>query len=400
MMIEPFLSALPVLTMLEEAGFEAYFVGGSVRDYLLSNPIHDVDIATSATPEEVKVIFPKTADIGIEHGTVLVRFQKESYEVTTFRTESEYQDYRRPKEVSFIRSLHEDLQRRDFTMNAIAMDRMGKLIDPFDGRRAIKEKIIQTVGHADDRFNEDALRMMRAVRFVSQLSFKIERETINALTNLVHLLEKIAIERKRAEFEKLLIGKNYKNGIKIMLETDLFSFLPGLKNEEKHLEKLINFETENLTKNEMWSLLTFCLDLQGKSVEAFLRNWRLPVKEIRDIQLIMSFLIRRLEKEWDSYHLYLAGQDIILSVEKLFLVIKGINGNNSIDIWMSQYKKLPMKQRSEMKVTGSELMDWFDQKGGPWLSEKLTFIEKSIIEGKVLNDKHCIKEWLMKCNQN
>ncbi|MGZ4161997.1 MAG: CCA tRNA nucleotidyltransferase, partial [Neobacillus sp.] len=205
-MIEPFLSALPVLTMLEEAGFEAYFVGGSVRDYLLSNPIHDVDIATSATPEEVKVIFPKTADIGIEHGTVLVRFQKESYEVTTFRTESEYQDYRRPKEVSFIRSLHEDLQRRDFTMNAIAMDRMGKLIDPFDGRRAIKEKIIQTVGHADDRFNEDALRMMRAVRFVSQLSFKIERETINALTNLVHLLEKIAIERKRAEFEKLLIG--------------------------------------------------------------------------------------------------------------------------------------------------------------------------------------------------
>jgi tRNA nucleotidyltransferase (CCA-adding enzyme) len=400
MMIEPFLSALPVLTMLEEAGFEAYFVGGSVRDYLLSNPIHDVDIATSATPEEVKAIFPKTADIGIEHGTVLVRFQKESYEVTTFRTESEYQDYRRPKEVSFIRCLHEDLQRRDFTMNAIAMDRMGKLIDPFDGRRAIKEKIIQTVGQADDRFNEDALRMMRAVRFVSQLSFKIERETVNALTKLVHLLEKIAIERKRAEFEKLLIGKNYKNAIKIMLETNVFSFLPGLKNEEKHLEKLINFETENLTKNEMWSLLTFCLDLQGKSVEAFFRNWRLPVKEIRDIQLILSFLIRRLEKEWDSYHLYLAGQDIILSVEKLFHVIKGINGNNSTDILMSQYKKLPMKQRSEMKVTGSELMDWFDQKGGPWLSEKLTFIEKSIIEGKVLNDKQCIKEWLMKCNQN
>jgi tRNA nucleotidyltransferase (CCA-adding enzyme) len=400
MMIEPFLSALPVLRKLEEAGFDAYFVGGSVRDYLLSKPIHDVDIATSATPEEVKKVFQNTVDIGIEHGTVLVLFNMGSYEVTTFRTESEYQDYRRPKEVSFIRSLHEDLQRRDFTMNAIAMDQFGKLIDPFDGRRAIKEKIIQTVGQANDRFHEDALRMMRAVRFVSQLSFKIESETIHALGNLVHLLDKIAIERKHAEFEKLLIGKNYKRAIKIILETNLFSFLPGLKNEGKHLEKLLNFEAENLNINEMWSLLIFCMDLQGKSVEAFLRNWRLPVKDIRNIQFILNFLSIRFEKEWDPYHLYLAGQEVIMSVEKLFLVIKGVTGNESIDNWINLYKKLPIKQRSEMKVTGSELMDWFDQKGGPWLSEKLTLIEQAIVEGKVTNEKQCIKGWLMECNQN
>ncbi|MDF2859422.1 MAG: tRNA nucleotidyltransferase, partial [Neobacillus sp.] len=126
-MKEPFLAAVPVLQKLEDAGFEAYFVGGSVRDLLLDKGIHDVDIATAATPEEVKRVFSKTVDVGIEHGTVLVLFQNESYEITTFRTEAEYQDYRRPKEVTFIRNLTEDLQRRDFTMNAIAMDKKGQL---------------------------------------------------------------------------------------------------------------------------------------------------------------------------------------------------------------------------------------------------------------------------------
>jgi len=115
-MNEPFLSAIPIINQLEDSGFKAYFVGGSVRDYLLNRPISDVDIATSATPYEVKEIFPRTVDIGIEHGTVLVLFQNQSYEVTTFRTEAEYQDYRRPKEVAFIRNLDDDLKRRDFTM--------------------------------------------------------------------------------------------------------------------------------------------------------------------------------------------------------------------------------------------------------------------------------------------
>ncbi|MFL6560850.1 MAG: CCA tRNA nucleotidyltransferase, partial [Bacillus sp. (in: firmicutes)] len=127
-MIDPFLAASPVLKKLEDAGFEAYFVGGSVRDFLLKREINDVDIATSATPDEVKRIFPKTVDIGIEHGTVLVLVNNGGYEITTFRTESDYRDYRRPKEVTFIRNLKEDLQRRDFTMNAIAMDRNRKLI--------------------------------------------------------------------------------------------------------------------------------------------------------------------------------------------------------------------------------------------------------------------------------
>ena len=135
-----FQKALPVLEKIKEAGFEAYFVGGSVRDALLNRPIHDVDIATSSYPEETKQIFPRTADIGIEHGTVLVLDGDEEYEVTTFRTEDVYVDYRRPSAVSFVRSLEEDLKRRDFTVNAFALDETGEIIDLFHGLEDLETK--------------------------------------------------------------------------------------------------------------------------------------------------------------------------------------------------------------------------------------------------------------------
>jgi len=398
-MIEPFLSAIPVLKRLEDAGFEAYFVGGSVRDYLLNKQISDVDIATSATPKEVKEIFSKTVDIGIEHGTVLVLVDHKSYEITTFRTEGDYQDYRRPKEVSFIRNLNEDLQRRDFTMNAMAMDRTGTLIDPFNGQLAIRKKEIKTVGSANDRFQEDALRMMRAVRFVSQLSFSIEDETLQALTTLFPLLKNIAVERKRAEFEKVLVGNNCNNAIKILLETNLFSYLPGLANQEKLIVKLLDFDCEGLNKKEMWSLLLFCLNVKEKSIEEFLRDWRLPVKEIKDIQHILFFVKKRLEQEWAVYDIYTAGSNLITSTEKLYNVIIGLKGTESLRNLLNQYQKLPIKQRSELAVTGSDLMEWFNQNGGPWLKETILKIEQAIVDAKVENDKQKIKEWLMTCSQ-
>jgi tRNA nucleotidyltransferase (CCA-adding enzyme) len=398
-MIDPFLDASPVLKKLEDAGYEAYFVGGSVRDFLLNREINDVDIATSATPEEVKRIFSKTVDIGIEHGTVLVLVNNGAYEITTFRTESEYQDYRRPKEVSFIRNLKEDLQRRDFTMNAIAMDRNRKLIDPFNGYIAIQERLIQTVGSPNDRFQEDALRMMRAVRFVSQLSFQIEGSTVQALAKLVHLLDNIAVERKRAEFEKLLIGKNKASALKILLETNIHSFLPRLKEKRQQLENLISFNSTNLNKKEMWSLLIYSLNLKHKEIEVFLKEWRLSLKEIREIQQVVHFLTKRLEQDWSIFDLYSAGRDYIRSTEKVFLVINGINEVESIEHWIKLYETLPIKDRSEMNVTGNDVMDWCNKRGGPWLKETLLTIEEDILAGKLKNDKKKIKEWLMKCNQ-
>lgn len=398
-MIEPFLSAIPVLNKLEIAGFESYFVGGSVRDYLLNKEISDVDIATSATPEEVKKIFTKTVDVGIEHGTVLVLFNGGSYEITTFRSEEEYQDFRRPSEVSFIRNLKEDLQRRDFTMNAIAMDRDGSLIDPFGGQSDIQKKVIQTVGKAEERFLEDALRMMRAVRFVSQLSFTIEHTTLNALKIHTHLLEHIAVERKRVEFEKLLMGNNRKFALRLILETKLYKYLPEMSKHQKNLEDLLKYPMEQLDRKEMWVLLIYCLKLEGKGIESFLRNWRLPLKEIKEIQLILQFTRLRLVQEWTLPQLFTAGKDVIISVEKLYQTISHIMRDETINHWVDRYERLPIKEKSEVDVTGSDIMDWFNKSGGPWLKETLTKIENAILEEIVPNDKQEIKEWLMKCSQ-
>ncbi|MFJ5715752.1 CCA tRNA nucleotidyltransferase [Neobacillus sp. NPDC093127] len=399
-MIEPFLSANPVLRKLEDAGYEAYFVGGSVRDFLLKRRISDVDIASSATPDEVKSIFLKTVDIGIEHGTVLVLFNGGSYEITTFRTEADYQDYRRPKEVAFIRNLQDDLKRRDFTMNAIAMDRNGKLIDPFDGQTAIRDKIIQTVGKAEERFGEDALRMLRAVRFVSQLAFTIEKDTITALIKQIDLLKNIAVERKKAEFEKLLNGKNQKEAIKVLLDTNLFLYLPGLATKKQQLKQLLNFQCESLNKNEMWSILLFCLEIMEKSAGTFLREWRMPIKDIREIQQMLLFLEKRLQQEWSVYDLYRAGHDNILSVEKLYVVINGITETDSMDHWLDLYEKLPIKHVSDIHVTGNDVMEWFEKSGGPWLKETLLRIEAAIVAGELENNKQKIKEWLLTCSPN
>jgi tRNA nucleotidyltransferase (CCA-adding enzyme) len=399
-MKQPFLAAVPVLERLESAGFEAYFVGGSVRDYLLHKEINDVDIATSATPREVKGIFSKTVDIGIEHGTVLVLYQDQSYEITTFRCEAEYEDFRRPKEVTFIRSLTEDLQRRDFTMNAIAMDKNGKLIDPFHGQISIRNQVIQTVGKAADRFQEDALRMMRAVRFVSQLSFTIEEETLHALKNLVHLLENIAVERKQTEFEKLLCGDNRKKAIQLILQTNIYTYLPGLTNKEEKIKLLLEYKLDTLTKRELWALLLFCLQIEKKEIERFLRDWRIPLKEIREIQLILLYLYKRLETSWSHYDLYAATKGIFISSELLYLVINGIEENESIQHYAQIYEELPIKRRSQMDVTGNDLMAWFNKSGGPWVKELLSKVERAIIEGRVDNNKKMIKEWLMECNHN
>lgn len=171
------MKALPLLRELKKHGRQAYFVGGSVRDAQMNRDVGDIDIATDASPEEIEAIFPKTVDVGKEHGTIIVLFEGESYEVTTFRAELEYEDYRRPSGVQFIKSLKEDLKRRDLTINAMAMDEQGRLIDYFGGLRDIREKLIQTVGDPAERFHEDALRMLRALRFMSQLEFELSPNT-------------------------------------------------------------------------------------------------------------------------------------------------------------------------------------------------------------------------------
>jgi tRNA nucleotidyltransferase (CCA-adding enzyme) len=398
-MIEPFLSAASVLKKIEDAGFEAFFVGGSVRDFVLQKPIHDVDIASSATPEEIKRIFPKTVDIGIEHGTVLVLYKRNSYEITTFRAESEYEDFRRPKEVVFIRSLEKDLERRDFTINAMAMDVNEVIYDPFEGKKSIKAQEIKTVGNPEERFREDALRMMRAVRFVSQLNFKIEPRTLKALKSLGYLLEKIAVERKRSEFEKLITGSSRQSAIQITLDTNLYAFLPGLENRKAELTNLLDYHCNELNTNEMWSLICFSLKKTGKRAEQFLRMWRLPVKQIKEIELILRFLLGRVEQEWTKYQVYSAGLDVSLSVARLYHALNKSDCIEEIESLTKMYRSLPIKQQADLDIDGSDLLTWFNRKPGPWIKESFFKVESAVLEGLIENNKIQIKEWLLTCNQ-
>lgn len=196
-----------ILTQLEAAGHSAYAVGGCVRDLLRGVEPHDVDITTSARPEEVMALFaPHAIPTGLQHGTVTVRENHQSFEVTTFRADGPYSDGRRPDSVAFSTDLHEDLQRRDFTVNAMAMDVRGQLHDPYGGREDLERKVIRCVGAAEKRFGEDALRIMRGLRFAATLGFNIEEETARAMIACAPRLQMIAAERIHEEMTKLLCG--------------------------------------------------------------------------------------------------------------------------------------------------------------------------------------------------
>ncbi|HEM4866145.1 TPA: CCA tRNA nucleotidyltransferase, partial [Streptococcus suis] len=270
-----FQEALPILEKIKAAGYEAYFVGGSVRDAILGRPIHDVDIATSSYPQETKQIFSRTIDVGIEHGTVLVLEGKKEYEITTFRTEEEYVDFRRPSQVSFVRSLEEDLKRRDFTVNAFALDEEAQIIDLFEGMTDLENRTLRAVGIPAERFNEDALRIMRGFRFAATLDFEIEPTTFEAMVKTAPLLEKISVERSFIEFDKLLMADFWRKGLRAMIDSKAYNFLPDLAGKSDELETMLTSLTEEFrfsTSEQAWAMLFVCLGID--SIKSFLKKWK------------------------------------------------------------------------------------------------------------------------------
>ena len=219
--------------VFEKAGYNAYLVGGAVRDMIMKTEAHDWDVATNATPQDVIKLFKFVVPTGIEHGTVTVHYKGVEIEVTTFRTESGYSDGRHPDSVNYAATIEEDLARRDFTMNAIAANlKDGKIVDPYGGKRDIKKKCIRTVGEAHERFMEDGLRPIRAVRFAAKLGFSIEKNTYSEIfkKDIQEKAASISIERFRDEFEKIMAAARPSVGLKLLEETGLLDiFIPEFK---------------------------------------------------------------------------------------------------------------------------------------------------------------------------
>ncbi len=214
---------LYILNRLDEEGFEGYIVGGCVRDSLMGKLPHDYDVATNALPSDIKRIFRRTVDTGIKHGTVTVLINGESYEITTYRIDGEYTDGRHPERVYFTDKITEDLSRRDFTMNAIAYNPDLGCCDPFGGRDDIKNGIIRGVRDPDLRFKEDALRMLRCIRFSAQLGFETEENTLAALKNNAELIKNVSAERISAEFLKLITSEHTEKAM-LLVQTGLGDF--------------------------------------------------------------------------------------------------------------------------------------------------------------------------------
>lgn len=389
-----FQKALPILEKLKAAGFEAYFVGGCVRDVLLDKPIHDIDIATSSYPEETKQIFPRTADIGIEHGTVLVLEDDAEYEVTTFRTEAVYVDYRRPSQVSFVRSLHEDLKRRDFTINAFALDASSELVDLFNGLQDLEQETLRAVGQASERFNEDALRIMRGLRFSASLGFSIEPETFQAMQEHAHLLTKISVERLFIECDKLLLGRYWKKGVTSLLAIQAFHYLPDLQASKERLQHFMAIYDDRFvfsTSPQAWAALLAALEI--RDVKSFLKKWKASNHFKTAVQEHIESFHAFENGQLDKRLLYRFGKAVLLSVDELWVASGHPSQKEQI---LALEALLPIHCKQEIEVDGGILIRELGLMPGPDLGKILTAVEMAIVDGKLSNQKPEILAYVRK----
>jgi tRNA nucleotidyltransferase (CCA-adding enzyme) len=390
-----FEDAKPIIKKIKEQGFEAYFVGGSVRDYLMNKDIHDIDITTSATPDEIESIFPKTVPIGKEHGTINVLFNNSSYEITTFRTEEEYVNHRKPNGVVFVRDLYEDVKRRDFTINAIAMDEEYTIIDYFNGKADIKAENIKTVGNAEERFEEDALRIIRGLRFQSQLAFTLDNKTFEGMQSKIQNIEYLSVERIIVEFKKLFSGKNVAVSYNNLIRLNAFAYIPF-------------FSSYNMTKiniNEPLPFNLFIALIQHKLTNdnAQLSHLKISNNEKKEIQTYNN-LFTSLQNINTKQQLKLLIYDYGLHYNLTILSYSETLKQNEITlpspiIYNEQLirevaHEMPINNRSDIDISGKDLIDSLQQRSGPWIKEALRNIEIAIIDGQLTNFKPKILEWV------
>ena len=376
-----FNSAINILEKFNEAGYEAYFVGGCVRDYLLNDNFSDIDITTNALPDEVKKIFRKSIDTGIQHGTVTILINGDSFEVTTFRTEDDYIDHRTPEKVEFVSDLKEDLDRRDFTINAMALDSKGKLYDYHCGEKDLRNKIIKTVNNPNERFFEDALRMLRAFRFSSKLGFEIEENTLKAIKNNAELIKFVSIERIVNEFRKLLTGKGNKRSLELLLDSKLNNYIPFLD----EISKIIDFSNYIFCQS-----LYILSNINDISFEK-LKELKLSNKEIKQVKIY-----EKINKDFIGN----VPLEIILynyDIEDVAFIASYFKYCDKEDI---EKIKLPIESFNDIAITSMEIISIIDKPAGPWIKEIIKKLEEDIILYKIDNTRKDILDFLIKIRDN
>ncbi|GAX89762.1 [cytidine(C)-cytidine(C)-adenosine (A)]-adding enzyme [Effusibacillus lacus] len=386
-------AAWEVLTRLEQAGFQAYLVGGCVRDMLLGLSPEDYDVTTNALPEQVQDLFPHTVPTGIPHGTVSVLIGGERIEVTTFRKEEGYLDGRRPTRVEFVDDLRMDLSRRDFTFNAMAMDSRGKLQDPFHGRADLQSRLVRAVGKADERFREDALRMLRAVRFATMLNATIEEGTRLAIRRQSHLIVHISRERIRDEWNKILV-MDLPIALKHLTETDLLQKLFPRLHDCASPKWMQAAEMANRLPPQQQirqAALFWGLGINVTTATECLRELRQPTAFIRNVTAILKAIPNTDPFAWSSklwrHYLYLCGKDAAHSGMLIYCLSRPELLKPLMCLFNEQVSKQPIWSARDLAVTGRDIASSLKITPGPKIGKIRQYLIDLVLENPSCNSR-------------
>ncbi|MGG6309547.1 CCA tRNA nucleotidyltransferase [Paenibacillus macerans] len=441
-----------VLRALLDGGYQAFFVGGCVRDELMGRPVHDMDIATSAKPEEVISLFDRTVPTGIQHGTVTVLMEPYAFEVTTFRKESRYEDHRRPVSVEFVDAVKEDLQRRDFTMNAIARGIEGELTDPFMGRSDIGRGLIRCVGVAEERFEEDALRMMRAIRFAAAFGFRPVKSLWKALLRGRDKLAYIATERVRMELEKIVLGADPLRGLALLERSGLLRYAKAAQELPEPQEEsgprvaagdaplgagapaasghsaeaaLMRRLLQRAPRRDLlaalpllpaepsalrWSLLLQGLGAPGEGAAPLLKSWTFPNQTAQEAAGIVRF-----DEAWQAAQAEALGKP---QLRRGWIGLQVAFGRQTAALWLLRqramlqtaalgvaqreaalsllelaagwHREVPLHTLPELAVNGGEVLQITGRKGGPWLGELMKELLLAVAVGELPNERQVL----------
>lgn len=388
-------AARKVATQLENAGYRAYFVGGCLRDGLLGRPIRDIDIATDAKPEAVLSLFPKAVPTGVQHGTVTVIVDGQSFEVTTFRQETGYRQHRWPQ-VTFVDDLHADLSRRDFTVNAMALGLDGRWYDPFDGLADLRRGQLRAVGDPNQRFTEDALRMLRTVRFAAQLNFQIEPLTWAAIVEHASLLAAISMERIQQELHRIMLSDRPDVGMRLLQESGLKKFIEPLAVIADWSSEQFRWLRTVSVPASRWALLFLypppdreALPQTIQETEKRLRQLKYDRKLITTVKTLLR-LYGALEERNSWQRLFLDEQDEdVYEAIRLYAAVHQWP-ENQLSAWLDAAtraaEKLVIRHPKQMAIDGYDLQKAVGRPPGPWTGRLLRQLFEEVAFGQLPNE--------------
>lgn len=354
---------LEILNKFCDNGYQAYIVGGYVRDSLLGIESNDIDITTDAKPMEIKNIFPDCIVKSDSYGAVIINYKNYRFDVTTMREEMEYFDNRHPSKILYVTDLKKDLLRRDFTINALCIDKDNKVIDLIDGKSDLDNKIIRTIKDSDKSFKDDALRILRAIRFASLLDFKLSDEIKESIKNNKHLLRNLSYSRKKEELDKIFGSKKALEGVKLIKEFNLTEEL-----DLKNLDRINDYS-----------------DIVG--------IWAMINPDYYDFSTSERNLI---EKVNSVYEMDDISNETLYHYGCYVCVLAGINKGINKQTILEKYENLPIKKRDEINITAKEMCEVLNREPGSFIGKLYEILEKEILLGNLENDNVKIKEFIKK----